>query len=195
MKVLITTDCYTPTVNGVVTSVKNLKSELTKRGHEVRILTLSNSLLSWERDGVVSGIPQCRKNLPRCPAFPESGQQIHRRDFGVETGNCAFPKANSVPFPLHVKFHRNCMFRWFIPTTPFMRIILITSRLWKNGEDNGYTVYPCSSKTYKLRHRTNPQSVFPSQRIRYHAGGQGDSHRHRPEPFQNCHHRKRKKGR
>ncbi len=53
MKVLITTDCYTPTVNGVVTSVKNLKSELTKRGHEVRILTLSNSLLSWERDGVM----------------------------------------------------------------------------------------------------------------------------------------------
>ncbi len=53
MKVLITTDCYTPTVNGVVTSVKNLKRELTKRGHEVRILTLSNSLQSREKNGVL----------------------------------------------------------------------------------------------------------------------------------------------
>lgn len=53
MKVLITTDCYSPTVNGVVTSVKNLKRELTKQGHEVRILTLSNSLQSWEKEGVL----------------------------------------------------------------------------------------------------------------------------------------------
>ncbi|MGI6766267.1 MAG: glycosyltransferase [Lentihominibacter sp.] len=53
MKVLITTDCYTPTVNGVVTSVKNLKHELTKRGHEVRILTLSNSMQSREKDGIL----------------------------------------------------------------------------------------------------------------------------------------------
>lgn len=53
MKVLITTDCYTPTVNGVVTSVKNLKRELTKRGHEVRILTLSNSMQSREKDGIL----------------------------------------------------------------------------------------------------------------------------------------------
>ena len=41
MKILITTDWYTPAVNGVVTSVKNLQRELEHRGHEVRILTLS----------------------------------------------------------------------------------------------------------------------------------------------------------
>ena len=40
MKILITTDWYTPAVNGVVTSVKNLQRELERRGHEVRVLTL-----------------------------------------------------------------------------------------------------------------------------------------------------------
>ena len=40
MKILITTDLYLPTLNGVVTSILNLKQELIKRGHKVRILTL-----------------------------------------------------------------------------------------------------------------------------------------------------------
>lgn len=43
MKILITTDLYTVTTNGVVTSVRNLYEELTRSGHEVRILTLSES--------------------------------------------------------------------------------------------------------------------------------------------------------
>ena len=47
MKILITTDWYTPAINGVVTSVKNLQRELERRGHEVRILTLSQNLRSW----------------------------------------------------------------------------------------------------------------------------------------------------
>ena len=46
MKILITSDWYTPAVNGVVTSVKNLKAELEHRGHEVRVLTLSQTLRS-----------------------------------------------------------------------------------------------------------------------------------------------------
>ena len=54
MKILITSDWYTPAVNGVVTSVKNLKGELERRGHEVRILTLSQSLHSWSKDGVTA---------------------------------------------------------------------------------------------------------------------------------------------
>ncbi|WP_225742771.1 glycosyltransferase family 4 protein [Marinilactibacillus sp. Marseille-P9653] len=41
MKILITTEWYTPTVNGVITSIINLKEILTDMGHEVRILTLS----------------------------------------------------------------------------------------------------------------------------------------------------------
>ena len=53
MKILITSDWYTPAVNGVVTSVKNLRRELENRGHEVRILTLSQTRHSWEKDGVI----------------------------------------------------------------------------------------------------------------------------------------------
>lgn len=41
MKILITTDWYKPVINGVVTSVMNLKYELECLGHEVRVLTLS----------------------------------------------------------------------------------------------------------------------------------------------------------
>lgn len=52
MKILITSDWYTPAVNGVVTSVLNLRRELEARGHEVRVLTLSQSPRSSCRDGV-----------------------------------------------------------------------------------------------------------------------------------------------
>lgn len=53
MKILITTDWYTPVINGVVTSVMNLKSGLERMGHEVRVLTLSGTLHSYEEDGVI----------------------------------------------------------------------------------------------------------------------------------------------
>ena len=43
VKILLTSDWYEPVVNGVVTSVRNLKRELEKRGHEVRVLTLSEN--------------------------------------------------------------------------------------------------------------------------------------------------------
>ncbi|MDO4315510.1 MAG: glycosyltransferase, partial [Oscillospiraceae bacterium] len=52
MKILITSDWYSPAVNGVVTSVKNLRRELERRGHEVRVLTLSQTHRSWAKDGV-----------------------------------------------------------------------------------------------------------------------------------------------
>lgn len=52
MKILITSDWYSPAVNGVVTSVKNLRRALEARGHEVRVLTLSQTHRSWEQDGV-----------------------------------------------------------------------------------------------------------------------------------------------
>ncbi len=50
MKILITTDLYTTDTNGVVTSVKNLHEELTSRGHDVRILTLSENRHSHRDD-------------------------------------------------------------------------------------------------------------------------------------------------
>ncbi len=53
MKILITTDWNMNAVNGVVTSVMNLSEELTKRGHDVRILTLSEDIHSSEEDNVL----------------------------------------------------------------------------------------------------------------------------------------------
>ena len=55
MKILITTDLYTTNTNGVVTSVQNLFDELTARGHDVKILTISDSFHS-HREGPVTYI-------------------------------------------------------------------------------------------------------------------------------------------
>lgn len=52
MKILITTDLFTTQTNGVVTSVKNLREELVKKGHDVRILTLSDNMHSKQEDDV-----------------------------------------------------------------------------------------------------------------------------------------------
>jgi 1,2-diacylglycerol 3-alpha-glucosyltransferase len=52
VKVLITTDLYTTNTNGVVTSVRNLLEELEKKGHEVRVLTVSEKLRSHKENNV-----------------------------------------------------------------------------------------------------------------------------------------------
>lgn len=52
MKILLTSDWYMPAVNGVVVSVQNLRRGLEARGHEVRILTLSQTARSHSEAGV-----------------------------------------------------------------------------------------------------------------------------------------------
>ncbi len=52
LKVLITTDLFTTETNGVVTSVKNLFDQLTAKGHDVRILTISDSFHSHKEGAV-----------------------------------------------------------------------------------------------------------------------------------------------
>ena len=52
MKILLTSDWYIPAVNGVVTSLLALRRQLTRQGHEVRVLTLSGSLHSHISGGV-----------------------------------------------------------------------------------------------------------------------------------------------
>lgn len=52
MKILIATDCYTPMINGVVTSVINLETQLRRMGHEVKILCPAQNL-HGEDDGTV----------------------------------------------------------------------------------------------------------------------------------------------
>ena len=51
-KILITTDVFTPTINGVVTSVLNLSQQLMDNGHVVKILTLSKDHQSKKLDNV-----------------------------------------------------------------------------------------------------------------------------------------------
>ncbi len=50
MKILITTDTYYPMINGVVSSTNNLYKELKKNGHDVRIMTLSDTKEKFEGD-------------------------------------------------------------------------------------------------------------------------------------------------
>ena len=59
MKILITTDLFTTSTNGVVTSVRNLYEELTEKGHDVRILTLSGDRESYKEDQIyyIKSIP------------------------------------------------------------------------------------------------------------------------------------------
>ena len=78
MKVLITTDLYTTSTNGVVTSVRNLMSELEKKGHEVKVLTVSEKLKSHV-DGNVYYI----KSLPLGVVYPDVRMPIsyHHRYF------------------------------------------------------------------------------------------------------------------
>ncbi len=52
MKILITTDLFRSTINGVVTSVLNLEEELTRQGHEVRILTVSDTGKAYREGNV-----------------------------------------------------------------------------------------------------------------------------------------------
>ena len=66
LKILITTDLYTVSTNGVVTSVQNLFDELTEKGHDVRILTISDTIHS-HRDGAVYYI----RSVPLKVVYPD----------------------------------------------------------------------------------------------------------------------------
>ena len=66
MKILITTDLYTVSTNGVVTSVQNLFDELTAKGHDVKILTISDTLHS-HREGEVYYI----RSVPLGAVYPD----------------------------------------------------------------------------------------------------------------------------
>ncbi|MBQ5657286.1 MAG: glycosyltransferase, partial [Bacteroidaceae bacterium] len=74
MKVLITTDLYVTTTNGVVTSVRNLMEELEKKGHEVRVLTVSEKLKS-HKDGNVYYI----KSVPLGVVYPDVRMPVSYR--------------------------------------------------------------------------------------------------------------------
>ncbi len=76
MKILITTDLFTTPTNGVVTSVRNLREELENKGHDVRILTLSEDMDS-HKDGAVYYI----KSIPLGMIYPDVRMPISYRNF------------------------------------------------------------------------------------------------------------------
>lgn len=74
MKILITTDLYTVKTNGVVTSVRNLMEELKKKGHEVRVLTVSEKLTSHKDDNIYY-----IKSVPLSIVYPDVRMPISYR--------------------------------------------------------------------------------------------------------------------
>ena len=74
MKVLITTDLYATNTNGVVTSVQNIRGELEKKGHEVRVLTVSEKLRS-HKEGNIYYI----KSVPLGVVYPDVRMPISYR--------------------------------------------------------------------------------------------------------------------
>ena len=77
LKILITTDLYTVNTNGVVTSVRNLSDALIKRGHDVRILTLSDKYKSYKKENAYfvrslplgAVYPDIRMSFARCHPY------------------------------------------------------------------------------------------------------------------------------
>ena len=51
MKILLTTDTWVPTINGVVTSTATLRAALTAQGHEVRVPVSYTHLDVYKRQG------------------------------------------------------------------------------------------------------------------------------------------------
>lgn len=75
MKILITTDLFTVSTNGVVTSVRNLWEELKNRGHDVRILTLSG-----DRDSYKDGDVYYVKSISIGTIYPDVRMPISYRN-------------------------------------------------------------------------------------------------------------------
>lgn len=70
MKIAMFTDCYRPVINGVVTSVVNLKTALEKLGHSVYIFAPK-----------VSGYKDAENSIYRFFSFPYLFQREHRVSF------------------------------------------------------------------------------------------------------------------
>ena len=91
MKILITTDWYRPVINGVVTSVLNLTEQLEKRGHEVKVLTLSRNCHSYKEENVIyAGSVGMGKIYPQ-GEDSGCGGRIYGRVACMEAGFDSFP--------------------------------------------------------------------------------------------------------
>lgn len=77
MKILLSSEWYRPVINGVVTSIVNLRSELMERGHDVRVLTISRTEDSYVEDGIYNlGSTSFEGIYPNVRLAFFSGQEI-----------------------------------------------------------------------------------------------------------------------
>ncbi len=67
MKILLQSDAYKPSISGVVTSLVNLQQGLTQLGHEVRVLTVSESHSTSYKEGV-----WYLRSLSSGPIYPDT---------------------------------------------------------------------------------------------------------------------------
>lgn len=67
LRVLLLSDCWSPTVNGVVRSVSDLRDGLLAAGHDVRVLTVSRNM-STTFDGSVYGVA----SIPAGAVYPHA---------------------------------------------------------------------------------------------------------------------------
>ena len=79
MKILITTDLFRSTINGVVTSVLDLEEELTRQGHEVRILTVSDKGKAYQ-EGNVWYLRSVPSGIYPGVRIPVPGDSTYRRE-------------------------------------------------------------------------------------------------------------------
>ena len=79
MKILITTDLYLTSTNGVVTSVRNLTEGLRSKGHEVRILTVSENLDTY-KEGDVYFV----RSIPIGFIYPDMRMPISYRNYLIK---------------------------------------------------------------------------------------------------------------
>ena len=130
MKVLITTDWYKPAINGVVTSVCNLREELQQRGHEVKILTLSHTAHSYEEEGVIyMGSVNAGYIYPGARLRVSPGRELYR---GIIEWN---------PDIVHwqKRSQRNVRPLWCILTILYTKIIPTIFPLTRNGAGIWYS--------------------------------------------------------
>ncbi|MDU1879425.1 MAG: hypothetical protein E6779_07590, partial [Finegoldia magna] len=112
MKILITTDTFRPTINGVVTSIESLKKALDRRGHDTRILTFSDSFNSkQEKDiyymgslGAGKFYPDARMNKLLYNRFYEDAMQLKNGNFSYFLSLYGFQQSGRIVNALYGPF-------------------------------------------------------------------------------------------
>lgn len=109
MKVLITTDAFSPMINGVVTSTMNLYEELTNLGHDVRILALANDHHSRRVGNVyyihsfgVSFYPNARATVVYRNRYIDEIMEWHPDIIHTQTEFCTFFIAKRIAKKLNI---------------------------------------------------------------------------------------------